>query len=1089
MADQEIRTKWTAPCFATFLFTITLCHGFNFDPRFALIKKGDRHGYFGYSVTQHQIVDVNNVNRVLENLLLVGAPKQNVSASFGGAIYKCNATSTTEGCERIRGPDFDGQATRADENATDQWLGVTLHSYGKGQKVVTCGHRYIVSNAALGVCLLLNQNLQVQDPYYPCLGKPHTFFLEDFGLCQAGFSAALGPDDSLSIGAPGSVFWIGAVFQYNITERLGISKGPFMSPVLEAGAINALPPATDKYSYLGYSVAIGKFDSKNLYSVSGAPRGNERGEIVFLHRPNNANKLIYKPEHKILGKKDFSGFGSSLLVIDLNKDKFDDLIVGAPFYYDKGVGGAIYIFYGGMRMIDNTSDYTVILSREMGPQECESLSCDHARFGMSFARLGDMNNDGFEDFAVGAPYEGKGAVYIFHGSKDGVVKRFSQRIAAEEMPGGSDLRSFGYSLAGGLDLDANGYPDLAVGSYEVGTVALLRSRAIIHLLPDISVSPNITDLESAPKCDFDLTAHRCVQLQICLKFTAEPAASFSGLLNIKYQVEAERTRTFSRLELVNSTEAKKKMVSGEIKLFQQTNPDKKCFTHLAYLKDSFADKLNPMELTVKFSQTEPSYVRPRPGDPLPNINSYPILSTEGVAVGAEANTVSTYVDFVKQCGDDNMCHSNLQFDVKLDLQNNNGQYVMRYGELSQAEMTFTITNLGEAAYLTQVYIQKPPNLDYQRVSGMGQDKDVKCRPAEGDDTLIICDDIGNPLNQNNMVTFTLRISNRLAFSDRQLNITTWVNTSSTEETPLNDKFVFPFIIIREADLILSVSVRPDDQILCTGEPRGASAMKMEEDIGPAVNHSYIVTNNGPSNVPKATLIIEWPLEVGSKGAQGKFLLYLMAEPIIDKGSVTCTVLDLDTINPLNIAVGTRDASQVKVGSDNTGNRRKRETSKSRSKRAQGSKTVLGCKQESARCRKITCDLNDLQAGQYSKITLRARLWESTLLQDYRKAGDVSISSFGYLSIDRSLNIKQDPSNDEMEAITVAVPDFKDVGSKEVEWWWILLAVLGGILLLALIIFILYKCGFFKRKRPEEMQMYQAEKKNQKMLDDYEGDDN
>ena len=32
----------------------------------------------------------------------------------------------------------------------------------------------------------------------------------------------------------------------------------------------------------------------------------------------------------------------------------------------------------------------------------------------------------FTDIAVGAPYEGKGAVYIFHGSKDGVKEPFSQ---------------------------------------------------------------------------------------------------------------------------------------------------------------------------------------------------------------------------------------------------------------------------------------------------------------------------------------------------------------------------------------------------------------------------------------------------------------------------------------------------------------------------------------------------------------------------------------------------------------------------------------------------------------------------------------
>jgi hypothetical protein len=50
-----------------------------------------------------------------------------------------------------------------------------------------------------------------------------------------------------------------------------------------------------------------------------------------------------------------------------------------------------------------------------------------------------------------------------------------------------------------------------------------------------------------------------------------------------------------------------------------------------------------MELTVKFSQAEMAYNRPRPGDPLPNINNYPILATTGVEAGAEANMVSTYV--------------------------------------------------------------------------------------------------------------------------------------------------------------------------------------------------------------------------------------------------------------------------------------------------------------------------------------------------------------------------------------------------------------------------------------------------------------
>ena len=42
--------------------------------------------------------------------------------------------------------------------------------------------------------------------------------------------------------------------------------------------------------------------------------------------------------------------------------------------------------------------------------------------------LGDLNKDGYEDIAVGAPYEGKGTVYIYLGSKNGIIKTPSQVI-------------------------------------------------------------------------------------------------------------------------------------------------------------------------------------------------------------------------------------------------------------------------------------------------------------------------------------------------------------------------------------------------------------------------------------------------------------------------------------------------------------------------------------------------------------------------------------------------------------------------------------------------------------------------------------
>lgn len=49
-----------------------------------------------------------------------------------------------------------------------------------------------------------------------------------------------------------------------------------------------------------------------------------------------------------------------------------------------------------------------------------------SRFGSSMTSLGDLNKDGYLDVAVGAPYEGNGAIYIFLGSKDGLVAEPAQ---------------------------------------------------------------------------------------------------------------------------------------------------------------------------------------------------------------------------------------------------------------------------------------------------------------------------------------------------------------------------------------------------------------------------------------------------------------------------------------------------------------------------------------------------------------------------------------------------------------------------------------------------------------------------------------
>ncbi len=60
------------------------------------------------------------------------------------------------------------------------------------------------------------------------------------------------------------------------------------------------------------------------------------------------------------------------------------------------------------------------------------------------------------DLAVGAPFEGDGVVYIFRGSSKGISQPAAQRIPASDLLAARPLKSFGYTIQGGLDMDDNG---------------------------------------------------------------------------------------------------------------------------------------------------------------------------------------------------------------------------------------------------------------------------------------------------------------------------------------------------------------------------------------------------------------------------------------------------------------------------------------------------------------------------------------------------------------------------------------------------------------------------------------------------------
>lgn len=125
------------------------------------------------------------------------------------------------------------------------------------------------------------------------------------------------------------------------------------------------------------------------------------------------------------------------------------------------------------------------------------------------------------DLAVGAPYEGAGAVYIYRGSQQGLSPVYSQRIYARDLVSDVALNGFGASLAGGADLDDNGYPDVIIGAYQSNAAVVLLSRPVVTIDASISSTPKNIDM-SSQGCSIDQSDNICFQLTVCFRFNAEP---------------------------------------------------------------------------------------------------------------------------------------------------------------------------------------------------------------------------------------------------------------------------------------------------------------------------------------------------------------------------------------------------------------------------------------------------------------------------------------------------------------------------------------------------------------------------------------
>ena len=201
--------------------------------------------------------------------------------------------------------------------------------------------------------------------------------------------------------------------------------------------------------------------------------GTDRGAVWVLFMNDDGTVDI---EQKISDTEGgFNGlledsdlFGSAVAELgDLNGDGFLDIAVGAPLDDDGGTDrGAIWILF-------LNADGTVLFEQKISETEggFNDVLEDNDQFGGAIANIGDLNNDGVIDLAVGARLsdEGgvdRGAIWILFMAIDGTVFA-TQKISDDvgEFAGTlQDFDFFGSSVAGIGDLDADGIEDIATGA-------------------------------------------------------------------------------------------------------------------------------------------------------------------------------------------------------------------------------------------------------------------------------------------------------------------------------------------------------------------------------------------------------------------------------------------------------------------------------------------------------------------------------------------------------------------------------------------------------------------------------------------------
>ncbi|XP_015435254.1 PREDICTED: integrin alpha-PS3-like [Dufourea novaeangliae] len=657
---------------------------------------------------------------------------------------------------------------------------------------------------------------------------------------------------------------------------------------------------------------------------------------------------------------------------------------------------------------------------------------ESSHFGYAIAS-GDLDADGFDDIIVGAPWEDSGVVYIYNGGTDLKHKnlRASERIEAIHfsLPDTyPKLERFGFSTSKPIDIDGNGYLDIPVGAYKSGYAVVLRSKPVVKTELLIRTVPSVLERDA-----------KQFIVEICPRYDGYNIQNMES--EIRVTVDEQHQRTKEKLFQMKSS----------------TLTSTACFETRVNILRNIRDFIEPISILARHDFVNT------------NASSHFCKFCPVERRTNKLNVAQILLPFNIDCGTDKICNSNISATAKFYGVRDNDTWIVGSTEVN---LEISLKNYGEPAYLTTLQFTFPKGVILRSILPF-------CQEDTSKDKLLVFCEAGNPLWKGEERNITLDLDMKDLIHDslynRELNFYIAIETRSTNQGTTSITRMLN--LVNEVSLSLNGKANEEAYYLSTIKDAASNI---------SFQHTYQVYKLGATPVEDAQLVIKVPVAINVSDP----LIYIYKPQLYVSGELfECfskdILLDTESIdvqrewpmhkfdmhvvtNKMQETVDLKHKRDVNETRFELYNVKNIAASQLANESFINDILYMNCSTSNVYCTTIVCNLSVLKTLQdIGKVLIK-------LVLNVERLKDILTSNKVVLKFDTEATVEilkpavRLPVNETRSTIQLATMFYNSPKSEELQLWIIIASISVGLLLLIIFAMILSMLGFFKRKGKQNL---------------------